>query len=161
VEGYRAGSGWLSSLRTLCHNGVANPCDRSPRREGQYDSNREAQDAASSPAQKAIKRLSGMCSLVQFGRSWPRWEAVSEDHTGRRLAALLFLLGKAYDQANRSGNWPYPDPAREVTICQRLRDRTPPDAAHLESLRTTVDSNRVGWSTGAGHSRLSRLSERH
>lgn len=141
-------------FRTLCHNGVANPCDPRPRdaKEPMHDPNREAQDAASSPAQKGDQTpctgeyvLIGSVSAADAAKMGG---TVSfEDHTVPAGSPLCYSYWvKAYDQAqNRSGNWPYPDPAREVTICQRLRDRTPPDAAIISSLFARDQAIRIEW----------------
>jgi hypothetical protein len=52
---------------------------------------------------------------------------------------------KAYDHAqNMSGNWPSPAP-NERTVCQRLRDKTPPDPAIISGLFARDGAIRVEW----------------
>jgi fibronectin type 3 domain-containing protein len=53
---------------------------------------------------------------------------------------------KAVDKAqNKSGSWPFPDPATERTVCQRLRDKTPPDPAIISGLFARAGAIRVEW----------------
>lgn len=54
-------------------------------------------------------------------------------------------LVKAQDQAqNQSGTMP-PDPAKEQIVCQRLRDKTPPEPAIIAGLTARDDTIRVEW----------------
>ena len=53
---------------------------------------------------------------------------------------------KALDRPqNRSGAWPVPDPFTEKTVCQRLRDKTPPDPAIISGLFARDRAIRVEW----------------
>jgi hypothetical protein len=54
---------------------------------------------------------------------------------------------KAKDSSdNRSGTWPLPNAAeRAQIVCQRLRDRTPPEAALISGLYAQADKIRVEW----------------
>ncbi len=53
---------------------------------------------------------------------------------------------KAIDRTqNQSGSWPFPDPATEKTVCQRLRDKTPPDPAIISGLFARDQAVRVEW----------------
>src|SRR5205823_5551230 len=56
---------------------------------------------------------------------------------------------KAQDQSqNKSGDWPMPqpaDPAKDPSVCQRLRDTTPPPAAVITKLEASNSAVRVSW----------------
>ncbi len=53
---------------------------------------------------------------------------------------------KAIDKVqNRSGAWPWPDPVTEKTVCQRLRDKTPPDPAIISGLFARDQSVHIEW----------------
>jgi hypothetical protein len=65
---------------------------------------------------------------------------------------------KALDRMqNRSGAWPVPDPATEKTVCQRLRDRTPPDAAIISGLFARDRAIHVEWVGSSRRPRRQRL----
>jgi hypothetical protein len=70
-----------------------------------------------------------------------------DDHSVPQGSPLCYSYWiKAVDKSqNRSGNWPYPDPAREKTVCQRLRDKTPPDPAIISGLFARNDAIRIEW----------------
>lgn len=55
-------------------------------------------------------------------------------------------LVKAVDRSqNESGRMPIPDPAREIIVCQRLRDRTPPGPAIIAGLFARDSAVIVEW----------------
>jgi hypothetical protein len=55
-------------------------------------------------------------------------------------------LIKAKDKSqNLSGNWPYPNLAKEEVICQRLRDETPPAGPIISGLQAQDRAIRIEW----------------
>ena len=55
-------------------------------------------------------------------------------------------LVKALDKSqNMSGSWPIPDTTKEKIICERLRDRTPPEPAFISKLLARDNSVLVDW----------------
>lgn len=145
--------------RSLCHNGVCNPCEPGPRK-----------DVAQKPAEQPSGRpsdvpepsgtdakpdkeipcggpyaLVGTVSRAEAGHM--AQPVVFEDHTVPAGSPLCYSYWiKALDRAqNRSGTWPVSDPATEHTVCQRLRDKTPPDAAIISELFARDRAVQVSW----------------
>ncbi|MBN2356279.1 hypothetical protein JXO59_09205 [candidate division KSB1 bacterium] len=53
---------------------------------------------------------------------------------------------KAKDKSqNQSGDWPYPNPVKEKTICQRLRDETPPPPPIVSALQARDNEIYIEW----------------
>jgi hypothetical protein len=144
--------------RSLCHNGVANPCDDDRRnfalaaaggKEERPNEGRREEE----PNKQASKELPCTGAYVLIGTvSRAKAESVGttvsfEDRTVPKGSPLCYSYWiKAIDKAqNRSGNWPEPDPATEKTVCQRLRDKTPPDPAIISGLLARDDAIRVDW----------------
>ena len=131
--------------RTLCDHGAANPCDPDPQRpEEQRVPVRTKEGEKKIPctgeyvlvgtvSQADAKKMGG---TVKF-----------EDHTVPAGSPLCYSYWiKAYDQAqNKSGKWPVPDPATEETVCQRLRDKMPPEPAVISALFARDQAIRVEW----------------
>ncbi len=69
-----------------------------------------------------------------------------DDFTLPKGSPLCYAyLIKALDEAqNRSGSW-LPDPSKETIICQRLRDKTPPEPAIISALLARDGHVRVEW----------------
>jgi chitodextrinase len=132
--------------RSLCHNGVANPCDRPEQpRTGEKPSDAGASD------QKGPVPCTGAYVLVgsvSFLTAQTMGSTVTfEDRTVPKGSPLCYSYWlKALDKAqNMSGAWPIPDPATEKTVCMRLRDKTPPDAAIISGLFARDRAVRVEW----------------
>ena len=70
-----------------------------------------------------------------------------DDHSVPKVSPLCYSYWvKAVDRAqNKSGSWPFPNPATEKTVCQRLRDTTPPDPAIIAGLLARDRAIRVEW----------------
>ncbi len=130
--------------RSLCHNGVSNPCE--PRQPGAASFGNEPADAKEGKTPctgpyvlvgtVSLAEAKAMGATVKFDdRSVPK---------GSPLCYSYWV--KAIDRAqNRSGSWPFPDPATERTVCQRLRDKTPPDPAIISGLFARDHGIRVEW----------------
>ncbi|MCE7934744.1 MAG: hypothetical protein DYG96_09145 [Chlorobi bacterium CHB2] len=55
-------------------------------------------------------------------------------------------LVKAQDHSqNISGAWPVPDLTKEIVVCERLRDKTPPEPAIISGLYARDSAIRVEW----------------
>jgi hypothetical protein len=68
-----------------------------------------------------------------------------DDHTVPDGSPICYAyLVKAQDLAqNISGNWPIPDLTKETVVCQRLRDRTPPEPAIISGMVARDSAIRV------------------
>lgn len=138
--------------RSLCHNGQANPCDQpSPDRPPATKGQKSESAAPSAKDNKydvpctgsyiligtvSLAEAKNMGTTVTFAdRSVPK---------GSPLCYSYWI--KAIDRTqNRSGAWPIPDPATEKTVCQRLRDKTPPEPAIISGLFARDQAIRVEW----------------
>ena len=127
--------------RSLCHNGVANPCE--PRQPGVAGPSATNENPKTPCTGEYV--LVGSVSLAQ---AKPMGATVTfDDHSIPKGSPLCYSYWvKAVDKAqNRSGTWPFPDPATEKTVCQRLRDKTPPDPAIISGLFARDRAIRVEW----------------
>ena len=152
--------------RSLCHNGVCNPCD--PRvRPGavpakQLDRQNSAPKDEREPAvgagkdaptgQQGKDEVCGgpyaLIGTVSRADATPMGATVTfEDRTVPAGSPLCYSYWiKAVDRTqNRSGAWPVPNPAIERTVCQRLRDKTPPDPAIISGLFARDRAIQVEW----------------
>ena len=127
--------------RSLCHNGVANPCEpRQPGVAGPGVANENPKLPCTGEyvlvGSVSLADAKPMGATVTFDdRSIPK---------GSPLCYSYWL--KAVDKAqNKSGKWPFPDAATEKTVCQRLRDKTPPDPAIISGLFARDRAIRVEW----------------
>jgi len=70
-----------------------------------------------------------------------------DDHTVPKGSPLCYAyLVKAQDHAqNKSGSWPIPNLTTEMIVCQRLRDKTPPEPAILSGLLARDQAILVEW----------------
>jgi len=135
--------------RSLCHNGVSNPCNGDPAGTPGLAGGFEGAAAANNDPKRtpctgeyvlvgtvslAAAKLMG--ATVQF-----------DDHSVPKGSPLCYSYWiKAIDKSqNQSGKWPFPDPATEKTVCQRLRDKTPPDPAIISGLFAREQAIRVEW----------------
>jgi hypothetical protein len=134
--------------RSLCHNGVSNPCNAEQTGAADITGAFEGVSAVVGDRKTpctgeyvlvgTVSRADAeaMGATVQFDdRSIPK---------GSPLCYSYWI--KAVDKSgNQSGKWPSPDPATEKTVCQRLRDKTPPDPAIISGLFARDQSIRVEW----------------
>ena len=161
--------------RSLCHNGVCNPCDPRPRGvvvlakgpEGEHAAARDEREKAERekaerekaaaaegkpPGQPNKEEVCGgpyvLIGTVSRADAAAMGATVTfEDRTVPAGSPLCYSYWiKAFDRAqNRSGAWPVPDPLTERTVCQRLRDKTPPDPAIISGLFARDRAIRVEW----------------
>ena len=136
--------------RGLCHNGVSNPCD--PRSFDKPQGDKPEGRVSDIPPAKGSQTpctgeyvLVGTVSLTEakaMGAN-PHFD----DRSVPKGSPLCYSYWvKAIDKSqNQSGNWPFPDPAKEKTVCQRLRDKTPPDPAIISGLFARDRAIRVEW----------------
>jgi hypothetical protein len=135
--------------RTLCHYGVANPCE--PRQPGanqpEHDSVSVRLKGGGEPEIPCTGEYVLIGSVSQADAKKMGNIVSFDDHTVPAGSPLCYSYWiKAYDQAqNKSGNWPVPDHATEETVCQRLRDRTPPEPAIISALFARDQAIRVEW----------------
>jgi hypothetical protein len=131
--------------RSLCHNGVSNPCE--PRQPGiasfGNDQPQDTKDGKTPCTGPYV--LVGTVSLAAAKAMGPTVRF--EDRFVPKGSPLCYSYWvKAIDRAqNQSGSWPFPDPATEKTVCQRLRDKTPPDPAIISGLFARDNAIRVEW----------------
>ena len=155
--------------RSLCHNGVCNPCEPGPRgvvvlakqpesrgpdsKDGLEAEAQATEDAAAKQDEQQEKQevCGGPYALIG---TVSRAEAAAmgaivtfDDRTIPAGSPLCYSYWiKALDLSqNRSGAWPVPDPATEKTVCQRLRDKTPPDPAIISGLFARDRAILVEW----------------
>jgi hypothetical protein len=125
--------------RSLCHYGNWRPCEK--KGEGELP-----------------PEITGCGSpFVLVGTlSQDQAEKIASEHGGFPLfddrtvpagSPLCYAyLVKAKDRSqNESGSWPLPDPVVEPIVCERLRDRTPPEPAIISGLFARDGSVRVEW----------------
>ncbi len=143
-------------FRSYCHNGKCNPCDPSdvkgaPPGQPQIPSD-QTQPSANPKDDTGKGRtpctgeylLVGSVSLTQAKTMGN--PVVFRDTTIPANSPVCYSYWiKAYDQAqNMSGTWPFPS-ANEQTVCQRLRDKTPPDPAIISGLFARDNDARIEW----------------
>jgi len=127
-------------FRSYCHNGKSNPCDPSDRR----------QVAVNEESSKGKIPCTGEylpVGSVSYTQAKTMGTSVSfRDQTIPKNSPVCYSYWiKAYDQVqNMSGTWPFPS-SNEQTVCQRLRDRTPPDPAIISGLFARESGIRVEW----------------
>jgi fibronectin type 3 domain-containing protein len=134
--------------RSLCHNGVSNPCE--PRAAGtanlagNFDVSTGAANNTKTPCTGGYV-LVGTVSLADAKTMGATIQF--DDHSVPAGSPLCYSYWiKAIDKTqNQSGSWPFPDPATEKTVCQRLRDKTPPDPAIISGLFARDHAIRVEW----------------
>jgi hypothetical protein len=140
-------------FRSYCHNGKCNPCDPSLReqRASNEGANVQGVETARSEAKgKDLTPCTGEYMLigsVSFSEAKTMGNPVTfRDSTIPKNSPVCYSYWiKAYDRVqNMSGNWPFPA-ANEQTVCQRLRDRTPPDPAVITGLFSREGGVRVEW----------------
>jgi len=133
-------------FRSYCHNGKCNPCDPSDRKqvaaneEGKVPS--EGKDGRTPCTGEYVP-----IGSVSFSQAKTMGTPVTfRDMTIPKNSPVCYSYWiKAYDQVqNMSGTWPFPSP-NEQTVCQRLRDRTPPDPAIISGLFARESGIRVEW----------------
>lgn len=123
--------------RSLCHFGEWEPCQS--KQDDEREKERELPKACSGPF-VLVGTLSQMDALsLTTG-------PLFEDRTVPSGSPLCYAyLIKAQDQAqNESGSWPVPDP-HETIVCQRLRDKTPPEPAIISGLFAQDTAVLVEW----------------
>jgi chitodextrinase len=136
--------------RTLCHYGVANPCDPRPPRSHEPE-HEQTGLSFTEPGKSDQIPCTGeyvLIGSVSAADAMAMGNIISfNDHTVPAGSPLCYSYWvKAYDQAqNKSGSWPVPDAAHETTVCQRLRDRTPPDPAIISALLARDKAIQVEW----------------
>jgi hypothetical protein len=130
--------------RSLCHNGVSNPCE--PRQPGVASAGSDTAGAQGGKTPCTGPYV--LVGTVSLATAKPMGATVAfEDHSVPKGSPLCYSYWvKAIDRAqNQSGSWPFPDPATEKTVCQRLRDKTPPDPAIISGLFARDTGVRVEW----------------
>lgn len=133
-------------FRSYCHNGKCNPCDPSDRK--QVAANEEGN--LSSVGKEGRTPCTGEyvpVGSVSFSQAKSMGTTVAfRDMTIPKNSPVCYSYWiKAYDKVqNMSGTWPFPSPT-EQTVCQRLRDRTPPDPAIISGLFARESGIRVEW----------------
>lgn len=140
-------------FRSYCHNGKCNPCDPSDVRpvkppSDERERSREKTDREQYRAPCTGEYvLVGSVSLTQAKTMAAT--VVFRDTTIPAHSPVCYSYWvKAYDQAqNMSGDWPFPD-VNERTVCQRLRDTTPPDPAIISGLFARDARVRIEWIAG-------------
>ncbi len=132
--------------RSLCHNGISNPCE--PRQPGvptpgQHEPAGEGESEGKTPCTGPYV-LVGSVSLAAAKAMGAT--VTFDDHTVPKGSPLCYSYWiKAIDRTqNQSGSWPFPDPS-EKTVCERLRDLTPPDPAIISGLFARDRAVRVEW----------------
>jgi fibronectin type 3 domain-containing protein len=133
-------------FRSYCHNGKSNPCDPSDRKQVAANEERrissEGKDGRTPCTGEYVP-----VGLVSFSQAKTMGNPVTfRDMTIPKNSPVCYSYWiKAYDQVqNMSGTWPFPSP-NEQTVCQRLRDRTPPDPAIISGLFARESGIRVEW----------------
>jgi hypothetical protein len=126
-------------FRSYCHYGKCNPCDPSDERQAAIN----AREKGPTPCTGEYV-LVGSVSLTQAKTMGT--PVLFRDTTIPQNSPVCYSYWiKAYDQAqNMSGTWPFPN-ANEQTVCQRLRDKTPPDPAIISGLFARDHDVRIEW----------------
>lgn len=133
-------------FRSYCHNGKSKPCDPSDRR--QVAANEEINKLSN--GKEGETPCTGEylpVGSVSFAQAKTMGTPVTfRDQTIPKNSPVCYSYWvKAYDQVqNMSGTWPVPS-SNEQTVCQRLRDRTPPDPAIISGLFARESGIRVEW----------------
>jgi fibronectin type 3 domain-containing protein len=124
-------------FRSYCHNGKSNPCNPSDRNQV------AATEHGLTPCTGEYVSV-GSVSLSQATTMGT--PVTFRDMTIPKNSPVCYSYWiKAYDRVqNMSGTWPFPSP-NEQTVCQRLRDRTPPDPAIVSGLFAREGGIRVEW----------------
>jgi fibronectin type 3 domain-containing protein len=140
-------------FRSYCHNGKCNPCDPSIRKQVAANEAANAPDEGRVPSDGKDKTPTPCTGEYVLIGSVSLSDAKSignpiifRDRTIPKDSPVCYSYWiKAYDQVqNMSGTWPFPAP-NEQTVCQRLRDRTPPDPAIISGLFAREGGIRVEW----------------
>jgi hypothetical protein len=127
--------------RSLCHNGSHIPCDE---RSNPAPDPNGAND-------KPLKPCTGeyvLVGTVSLADARAMGTTITfDDRTVPAGSPVCYSYWvKALDKVqNRSGAWPWPDTTVEKTVCQRLRDKTPPDPAIISGLFARDRTIRVEW----------------
>lgn len=124
--------------RSICHLGEWRPC---PEKKREEETDRQV---CGSPfvfvgtvtQDDAKASLSGVLGAPHF-----------EDRTVPAGSPLCYAyLVKAQDRSqNKSGSWPVPDLSAESLVCERLRDKTPPEPAIISGLSARDGAVSVEW----------------
>jgi hypothetical protein len=143
-------------FRSYCHNGKCNPCDPANEKGAAPGQTQIPSDQKDQPANQKDDKgnnrtpctgeyvLVGSVSLTEAKTMGN--PVVFRDTTIPPNSPVCYSYWiKAYDQAqNMSGTWPFPSP-NEQTVCQRLRDKTPPDPAIISGLFARDSDVRIEW----------------
>ncbi len=133
-------------FRGMCHNGASNPCN--PRMPG--FANPPFQDATGANPENSKVPCTGeyvLVGTVSLAQAKAMGTTIHfDDRTIPAGSPLCYSYWvKAVDRSgNQSGTWPFPSPD-EQTVCQRLRDKTPPDPAIITGLSARNHAIRVEW----------------
>jgi hypothetical protein len=136
-------------FRSYCHNGKCNPCDPSIRKEaaasltGESSTPSEGKDNTRTPCTGEYVLIGS----VSFSEAKAMGDPITfRDTTIPKNSPVCYSYWiKAYDRVqNMSGTWPFPAPD-EQTVCQRLRDKTPPDPGIISGLFAREGGVRVEW----------------
>ncbi len=132
-------------VRSYCHNGKCNPCDPSDRKQAASQEGRAPSDEKEGRTPCTGEYVP--VGSVSFSQAKTMGNSVLfRDVTIPKNSPVCYSYWiKAYDQVqNMSGTWPVPS-SNEQTVCQRLRDRTPPDPAIISGLFARESGIRVEW----------------
>jgi hypothetical protein len=136
-------------FRSYCHNGKCNPCDPADRKQVAANE-ANAEGKLPSEGKEGRTPCTGEylpVGSVSFSQAKTMGTPVTfRDMTIPKNSPVCYSYWiKAYDQVqNMSGSWPFPSPD-EQSVCQRLRDRTPPDPAIISGLFARERGVRVEW----------------
>lgn len=133
--------------RSLCNNGVCNPCDPKVERGQPVPLvTAEAFVTTEAPCTGAY----ALVGTVSLPGTNPANKVEFKDHSIPAASPLCYSYWiRAFDKSqNKSGGSPnnanFPSPA-DNTVCQRLRDTTPPDPAIITGLLARDNAIEVDW----------------
>jgi hypothetical protein len=134
--------------RSLCHYGVCNPCEPDRRHVAQPEGHEPKPEMPEGGKEVVCGGPYALVGTVSRADAEAMGSPVTfDDHTIPAKSPVCYSYWiKALDRTqNKSGAWPVPDPATEKTVCQRLRDKEPPDPAIISGLFARDDAIRVEW----------------
>jgi len=129
--------------RSLCHNGAHIPCDERPSpTTGAFVGHDNINPLKPCTGEYVLVGTVSLADALKMGPT-----ITFDDRSVPSGSPLCYSYWvKAIDKVqNRSGAWPWPDTTIEKTVCQRLRDKTPPDPAIISGLFARDQSVRIEW----------------
>ncbi len=125
IESYRI-------YRSLCHNGHWLPPE---------EEKRTGVDCGPFVLISEITHLAAQDSAAKYGR--PCFNDLTVP-AGSPICYAYWVKAKDKSQ-NQSGSWPNPHPVNEKTVCQRLRDETPPPTPIVSALQARDEKIYIEW----------------